>query len=217
MFARVAAQMVPGRALEIGGGSGMSRNFLPEVLVTDIVPTPWVDLVADCQLMPFRSGCFRNIILLDVLHHVARISAFLAEAARVLAPGGRLIMVEPAMTAVSQPLFRAFHEEPVDMAADPFADRSGSEDPFEANQAIPTLLFGKYRNRLEHEFSQFHIKTVQYFSLWAYPLSGGFQSWSLLPYLLVGPVLRAEHFLEHLIGHVVGFRLFVVLERSEEN
>ena len=52
----------------------------------------------------------------------------LAEAQRVLEPGGRIIMIEPAITLLSSPFFRLLHPEPVDMTADPFAEITPDPD-----------------------------------------------------------------------------------------
>ncbi len=214
MFARMQQWMLEGQTLEVGGGSGLSHDFLPGVLSTDVLPSPWIDVAADCHALPFSDGAFVNLVMLDVLHHLASVPAFLAEAARVLAPGGRLIMVEPAMTAFSLPLYRLLHEEPVDMAADPLVQDAGRTGPFDANQAVPTLLFGRHRRRLEQEFPQFQVTALEHFALWAYPLSGGYRGWSLLPAGMVAPLLSFERCLEKHIARWIGFRLLAVLSRA---
>ncbi len=93
----------------------------------------------------FRSAdeIFAGVVMLDVLHHLERPIEFLKEASRVLKPGGRLAMIEPAMTTLARRFYDRFHEEPVDMQADPFAPVTinPDRDPFDANQAIPSLLF----------------------------------------------------------------------------
>ena len=63
--------------------------------------------------------------MVDVLHHIESPLRLFAEAARVLRPGGRLIACEPAITPLSGLFYRRFHDEPVDMSADPLktADR----------------------------------------------------------------------------------------------
>src|SRR3546814_18467176 len=89
--------------------------------------------------------------MLDVLHHIERPGVFFAEAARVLRPGGRLVMIEPGITPVSWLFYKLLHPEPVDMSADPLAEVAPdpARDPFaDANQALPTLLFARSRYRL---------------------------------------------------------------------
>jgi SAM-dependent methyltransferase len=50
---------------------------------------------ADAGALPFRDGAFRTVFVRDLLHHVTDPAPVLAEAVRVLAPGGRLCLLEP--------------------------------------------------------------------------------------------------------------------------
>jgi len=50
---------------------------------------------SDAGTLPFRAGVFRTVFIRDLLHHVPAPHAVLAEAMRVLAPGGRFILLEP--------------------------------------------------------------------------------------------------------------------------
>ena len=211
----MAARRVPGRTLEIGGGAGHGKGFLGDAISTDILCAPWLDAVCNAQSLPFGEASFDNIVMLDVLHHLARPAAFLAEAARVLRPGGRLVMLEPAITPLSWLVYGFLHHEPVVMGADPLADdaAAGPRDPFDSNQAIPTLMFGRHRRRFEAAFPELAIVELRRLSLFAYPLSGGFKAWSLIPGAAVGPVLRLEAMLEPLLGPLMAFRQLAVLER----
>ena len=58
---------------------------------------PQVDVtVGDCQKeLPFESNSLRRIIAIHVLEHLNNLPAFLQEAARVLGPSGRLLVVIP--------------------------------------------------------------------------------------------------------------------------
>ena len=215
LYRRMAAELAPGATLEIGGGSGIFKEFAPEVVTTDILPAPWLDLVADAQFLPVAGGTFDNIVMFDVLHHIEFPRRFLAEASRVLRPGGRIILVEPAMTPLSWPFYHWMHPEPVDLSADPLRD--GQPDPtrdaFAANQAIPTRLVGRDRARFAAAFPEFTVTRTHWLSLFAYPLSGGFQPWCLLPHALVRPVLWLEDVLSPLLGRLMGFRMLIVIEK----
>jgi SAM-dependent methyltransferase len=207
----------PGRVLDIGGGTAPIKAFRPDVVSTDILSFPGIDVVADAHRMPFADGHFAGVVMLDVLHHLERPIEFLREASRVLRPGGRLAMIEPAMTPLAREFYRRFHEEPVDMGADPFAPVvvSVDRDPFDANQAIPTLLFAapEARSRVERTVPTMRVRSVDWLSLFAYPLSGGLQSWSLMPAPLVGSVLGLEERMPEIIRRQIAFRMMVVLER----
>ncbi len=214
---RIRQSLVPGPALEIGGGSGNLRDALPDAVSIDVQWTPWLDLVADAHQLPFGDRAFANIVMLDVFHHLSFPSRFLQEAMRVLRPGGRLIMIEPNVSPVSWLFFKLLHEEPVRLSDDPFdpAPRSGPA-PYESNQALPYLVFVRKKRLFEQLFAGLTIRTAHRFSFLAYPLSGGFQPWTLLPAKLAGPLLAIERRLEHLLGPVAGFRLMVVAERKAD-
>ena len=81
--------LVDGPLLEVGSGSGLLKDFLPQVILSEVFELPWIDRVIDCMDMPFDENSFTGIICLDLLHHVSQPHTFLNEAARVLRPGGR--------------------------------------------------------------------------------------------------------------------------------
>ena len=204
--------------LEIGGGSGNLGECSSDIVSVDLLASPWIDIACDAHQLPFRSGIFGGIAMLDVLHHLARPSVFFDEAARVIRPGGRLVMIEPGITPLSWPFYQFLHQEPVDMSVDPLADQPDevADDPFLSNQAIPTLLFRRKRHRLKFAMRhpEFEVSEAKAFSLFAYPLSGGFKRWSLLPKSVATPMLKGEAILSPLFGAILGFRLSIILERA---
>jgi ubiquinone/menaquinone biosynthesis C-methylase UbiE len=206
-----------GTVLDIGGGTAHIKEIRPEVVSTDILSFPGIDVVADAHRLPFPNGLFAGVVMLDVLHHLERPIEFLKEASRVLKPGGRLAMIEPAMTTLARRFYDQFHEEPVDMDVDPFAPVTinPDRDPFDANQAIPTLLFTtpQARKRVQEIIPSLRVRSVEWQSLLAYPMSGGLQRWSLMPAALVGPVLAFERRIPRLLRRHLAFRMMVVLER----
>ena len=50
---------------------------------------------ADACALPFADGCFASVFVRDLLHHLADPRRAAAEAVRVLAPGGLLVVLEP--------------------------------------------------------------------------------------------------------------------------
>jgi SAM-dependent methyltransferase len=206
-----------GRVLDIGSGTAHIKDFRPDVVSTDILPFPGIDVVADAHCLPFPNGCFSGVVMLDVLHHLERPIEFLKEASRVLKPGGRLVMIEPAMTIVARRFYDRFHIEPVNMEVDPFADvtTNPDRDPFDANQAIPTLLFSSLaaRKRVETVLPTLRVRSVKWLSLFAYPMSGGFQRWSLISAALVRPMLAFEEKVPEAIRRRIAFRMLIVVER----
>ncbi len=215
LFRRIADACVPGMTLEIGGGSGNLAERLPDVVASDIQYAPWLNLVADAQRLPFAAGALGNIVMLDVLHHIEYPVSFLREAERVLRPGGRVVMIEPAITLGSTLFYRFVHEEPVDMSRDPLAtgEVRPDRDPYESNQALPTLIATRHRERFHRALPHLRIADVKWFSFAIYPLSGGFKPWSLVNAAAARLGLKVERYLEPLLGRVLGFRMVLIVEK----
>ena len=82
----------PECGIEVAVQDGIGKGDAPGGVSTELQAAPWLVAVADAQALPF------------------------AEAARVLRPGGRVVLVEPAITPVSWPVYNFLHEEPVGLA-----------------------------------------------------------------------------------------------------
>jgi SAM-dependent methyltransferase len=219
IYRRILKAVVGGSILEIGGGSGNFKAYAPSTTSSDILYAPWLDLVCDAQRLPFATESFANVIMIDVLHHIEYPVRALAEILRVLQPGGRLIFCEPAITPLSGIFYRLFHHEPVDMSAAPLRDGPISVDknPFHSNQAIPTLLVGTYRQALATKLPTLELQDLDYFSFLAYPLSGGFRSWSALTPSIAAWLLRAEWRLRRILGPVAAFRLLAAYRKTQND
>ena len=215
-YDRLAPECRPGTTIEIGGGIGNLKQRLADVVATDIQFAPWLDCVADAQRLPFAAEAAANIVMVDVLHHLEFPAAFFREAARVLRPGGRVLMVEPAITYGSTLFYRLFHHEPVRTSAEALADGTPDprRDPYDSNQAIPTILVTRERARFHARFPALRIVRVDWFAFAAYPLSGGFQRWSLLTAGAARRLLRVERAIEPLLGRLAGFRVMIVIEKK---
>ena len=215
---RLETACPPGPLLDIGGGSAHFKSYRESVTSLDILPFPGIDVVADAHEMPFPAGSFAGVVMLDVLHHLQRPLDFFREAARVLQTGGRLAMIEPGMSIIARQFYQRFHQEPVDMTADALAEgvRQSGDDPFDSNQALPTLLFGapQARARFERSVPELRIVSNEWLSLLVYPLSGGFKPWCLWPAALTKPALRVEQVLLPVLGPLMAFRMMIVLERK---
>jgi len=213
-FRAVFDHCLPGKTLEVGTGSGGLKNCGYEVISTDLVRMPAVDVVSDAQSLPFANDSFDNIVAIDVFHHLERPIRFLKEARRVLRPNSRLVMLEPGITPVSRWFYHRFHSEPVVMDTDLLADGpvDRSRDPFTANQAFATLLVTRFRKKLQTIVPGMNIRSYRWLGSLAYPLSGGFQDWCLVPQVFTRPVLALESAIDSTLGRWLGFRILVVLE-----
>lgn len=216
-FSRIAGNCVPGRTLEIGGGIGNLKELLSDALSCDIQVSRRLDFVADAQSLPVRDGALSNIVMLDVLHHLEYPVTFLKDAHRALEPGGRVVMVEPAITWGSTLFYRFLHQEPVNMSADPLVEGTPdpARDPYDSNQAIPTSLATRDRLRLAQALPGLALQKAEWFAFLAYPLSGGFKPWSLIPEKAARALLKAESVFEKPLGRHLGFRVLLVFQKMQ--
>ena len=204
----------PGRTLELGGGSGNLSDFLPETITSDIVYEPWLDAVMDAHAIPFKKESLDNIVLFDVLHHLTAPAVFFQEVERVLRAKGRVLMMEPYVSWLSFPVYRFLHAEGMKWDVDPFLDRSlERKEPFAGNQAVPTLIFRKQKNKFLEDFPRLKIIQEATMDILLYPLSGGFHNPSLCPLFLWTPLETLERVLGP-FNRFLAFRLFVVLEKE---
>jgi SAM-dependent methyltransferase len=213
-YGRVREQLpAEGPWVEIGSGPGFARDFIPGLQLTDVVQAPWHDRQVDAGALPFGDASLGALVLFDVLHHLPAPARFFAEAERVLRRGGRLVLCEPYVSPLSFPVYRFFHEERLDLRADPLAEVPAG-DPFDANQAIPTLLLERRPDELARRFPSLRLVRFERLSGPAYPASGGFSRAPLLPLPLWRALLALEDRLPAGAFRLLGFRLLAVLERA---
>lgn len=214
-YQEIAEWLQPGRTLEVGGGTGNLKEFAPSVVCTDIVKLPWLDAVVDAQQLPFASGTLANIVLFDTLHHLENVRYFFDEALRVLQLGGRVIIMDPYISVCSWPVYHFLHPEPVDFDQDPLvlSPMQPGRKPFDANQAISTILFERSSRRFQELYPSLKKLRHHRLAFFAYPLSGGFEHPSLMPSWMVRPILALERLLG-VLSRYLAFRILVVLEKG---
>jgi SAM-dependent methyltransferase len=216
-YGRVRAALPAARPwIELGSGPGLAKEIIPELELSDVVKAPWHDHEAAAEALPFAPGSVGALVLFDVLHHLRSPAAFLAEATRVLRPRGRVVLCEPYVGPLSYAVYKLFHDERLDLGADPLGTRPAtSADPFDGNQAIPTRLFGRRgRAELERRFPALRLVAVEHLAGPAYPASGGFGRRPLVPMALWRRLLALEDRLPAAAFKAIGFRLLAVLERA---
>ena len=104
-----------GRLLDLGCGVapyyGLYRDRIDSCICLDwptsLHENPYLDVHADLNRpLPLADATMDTVLLTDVLEHVARPEPLIRETARVLRPGGKLV--------VTVPFFYRLHEEPHD-------------------------------------------------------------------------------------------------------
>ena len=114
----LAPRLNPGSVLDVGCGLKPYESILrrkqspywgvdyPVTLANAHSMVSQADVFDDCLRLPFVSGAVDNVVCTQVLEHVREPGVLVGEMARVLRPGGRLLLSAP----MSWPL----HEEPFD-------------------------------------------------------------------------------------------------------
>ena len=158
MAFEAVAEVSPSRVLEVGCGPGelaarIREEVGAEVVAIDISPR-MVELArgrgVDARLgdvcdLPFAAGEFDCAVAAWMLYHVPDVDAGLAELARVLRPGGRLVAVTNAPDHLRE--LRELLGLPADRAAFPFSGANGEEllrryfARVEARDAAGTIRF----------------------------------------------------------------------------
>ncbi|MBK8984648.1 MAG: class I SAM-dependent methyltransferase [Chloroflexi bacterium] len=105
---------VVGRLLDAGGGtgrvSGQLRPFVHHLVIADEsykmlaeaqAKSVCCPVISGVETLPFAAGSFDRVMVVDALHHFASQRAAIADLARILKPGGRLVIEEPDLHKLS--------------------------------------------------------------------------------------------------------------------
>ena len=195
--------------VEIGAGPGFFKESFPQLISTDVIFDPDIDVVCGAASLPFQSGSINGLVMLDVLHHLPNPLDFLAEAGRVLQPGGRLVAIEPWITVPSYLLYRYFHHEDCSLAIDirrPFGE--SKKNAFDGNAAIPFKLLRQSRPGSP---SLRLVKANPFIGL-PYLATLGFKTTHPVPQLLIEIAKISERLLSPL-KNLLATRILIVWER----
>jgi len=201
-----------GAVLELGSGAGFLRDIIPELVTSEILPCPGVDIILDGYELPFSDNSLRGIVMTDVFHHLPQPRIFFKEATRCVKAGGVIVMIEPWVTTWSQFIYTRLHHEPFRPDAEEW--EFPSTGPLSAaNGALPWIVFQRDRVQFEHEFPQWQIQKIDLDMPFSYLVSGGISLRSLMPGCSFGLWRRVENLLKPWMDHLAMFAL-VVLQKA---
>src|SRR6516165_4245339 len=139
--------------LEIGSGTSPLKQFLSNVVTSDVLDLDYLDLVFDCHeietLEAIKDNSLDVITLTNVLHHLKSPIGFLNCAASKLRHGGKVVATEPFFSVLSTPIFKYLHPGAVDLRiTEP--ELGEVQGPLaSANIALPWLIFFRHREWLQ--------------------------------------------------------------------
>lgn len=201
-----------GIILEIGSGSGFLRTFIPELIISEILPHKNVHLRIDARFLPFSASTIKAIVMTDVFHHIPDVEEFLHECVRCVQPGGRIIMIEPWLTKWSELIYDKLHHEPC-LPDTPDWAFPNTGPLSAANLALPWIVFKRDREIFTAEFPELDVNLIQPDWPMVYLLSGGVSMKSFAPGFSYSFLRKFESLLKPVMNYVAMFAT-IVLERK---
>ena len=165
--------------LEIGSGGSSLKDFHSNLITSDILSLPSVDLVLDCQYIDcceaIADQSLDGIIAINTLHHITEPLAFLRRAKAKLKTSGKIYLLEPYFSFLSSPIYQYLHSESANLnLQQPIINRrtgplSSSE------QSLPFLLFFRRPEWLHLISNTYDVRAtrIKYYSSLSYFLTGG--------------------------------------------
>jgi SAM-dependent methyltransferase len=176
--------------LEIGSGTSPLKQFLSNVITSDVLELDYLDLVFDCheidKLDTIKDNSLDVITLTNVLHHLKNPIAFLNRAANKLKRNGKVIATEPFFSAISTVIFKYLHHEPVDLKISEPELEEVQGPLASANIALPWLIFFRRRDWLQCLNDNFDLANLSLrpFSALSYMATGGISRMLPVPHFL---------------------------------
>jgi SAM-dependent methyltransferase len=215
LMASHLSKLPDGKIVELGAGMGNIHETIPDCLRTDLFPYPWIDQVENAYKLTFADASLSDLLMVDVFHHLRYPGTVLDEFHRVLKPGGRLIMMEPGISALGYIVFGPLHPEPIGTAKQiqwlaPDGWSSENIDYYSSQGNATRIFVQKY---FASELSGWKIVEVRRIAALAYAASGGYSGPQLYP-AFVYPFIKFLEKLMQPFPALFATRLLVVLEKK---
>lgn len=214
LIAKKLSNLPDSKIVELGSGLGNIHEFVPNCLRTDLFPNPWIDQIENAYRLSFADESISNLILTDVFHHLKYPGTALREFSRVLRKGGRVILLEPCISALGLLVYGVLHDEPIAVTKKiewnaPEGWSSEHIDYYAAQGNASRIFLGK---RFHHRLGDWKKIETQRLSAIAYAASGGFSKPQLYPTSALPLIRKLEKVLD-LFPILFATRLLVTLEK----
>jgi len=198
--------------IEIGSGGGFLKDFVPQVITSDIIFYSDIDVKIDAHTLPYPDKSLDCLVLINAFHHLSNVENFLNEAQRCLRKGGKVIMVEPYPGYIGYPIYRFFHHEDIDLQTKSWQFKSSS--PLgDANNGLAWLVFERDAEIFNRKFNQLKVRVFKPCFPILYWVSGGLKDWTLVPSFLVKAVIMFDKILIKLFPRTGSF-VKIILEKT---
>ena len=101
------------KKVELGSGTSFMKKLDNEIIKTDIVESPDLDMIIDATNMPFRNSEIKAFFGVFFFHHVQDPYKFLDEVDRCCNTDGGVILIEPYHGPLSKFIHQNIGEEQV--------------------------------------------------------------------------------------------------------
>ncbi|MEI8202985.1 MAG: class I SAM-dependent methyltransferase [Bacteroidota bacterium] len=172
-----------GMRLEIGAGCSFFSKLYPEIINSDIKPSPFTDKVIDALAMPFDNNSLRAVYGINCFHHFEEPERFFTELIRVLQPGGGCILIDPYYGFVANKFYQSltdsetFDKKMIGWNSNITGTMQG------ANQALSYIVFKRDIAIFQKLFPELELLYMHPFNNYIrYLISGGLNFKPLLPY-----------------------------------
>ncbi len=199
------------KLVELGSGGGFIKKIIPDVITSDVIKLPEVDLEFSATNMPFKNKSIDRFFMLNVIHHIHDPQSFFEEIDRCLKKNGKLIAIEPANTLWGRFIYQHFHHEEFNPQGDWILK---SQKPLsDANGALPWIIFIRDRKKFEKLFPRLKIRKIIPHTPIRYLVSGGVSYRQLLPSWMY-PVVKSIEELTTPLRKYIGMFYTIEIEKN---
>lgn len=163
---------------EVGCGQGFGKEVIraKKYLLTDFNDYEWLDVKnVNALHTPFKDNSLDFLIASNMIHHVPYPVAFMKEAARILKPGGYLLVQDVNCSLLMRVMLHLMRIEGYSYDKNVFDEKvaqSDTDDLWSGNNAVPNLLFDD-TDKFHRNIPYFRIVKKSFSECLTYLASGG--------------------------------------------
>lgn len=201
-------------SLEIGSGGGFLKEFIPDVITSDVVKSEGIDRIEDAASLLFPDRSLKAIYANGVLHHIKEPELCIKEIRRILVPGGMFVSNEPSTNFFGYFMNKYFNHEYTNKHVKEWKIDSQEEHGrlTLTNMAMPYIIFKRDAALFKQKFKDLEIISISYHDFLRYTLSGGLSYRPFVLRALYGTVNFIEKMFRPLMP-VLGTNMLITVKK----